>query len=158
MPSTSSPPPLVLISLPNQLSSPLALPSKLCYPTPLSLLSPFLFSKPLFSATCPPVLLVLWCQRFSGRVCSFLYTVFLTLEFIASRRLLSSWFVWPGLSRDVGLWFRACLRCQQSKFQTHVKSPVPERRFSHVHLDIVGPLSSSQGYSYILTMIHRTSR
>ena len=81
----------------------------------------------------------------------------------ASRRLLSSRFVWPGLSRDVGLWSRACLRCQQSKVQTHVKSPVPRipvpaRRFSHVHLDLVGPLPSSQGYSYILTMIDRTSR
>ena len=81
-PSTLSPLPLVLISLPCQLSSPLALLSKLCYPTPLSPLSPFLFSTPPFSATCPPVLLVLWCQRFSGRVCSFLYMVFLTLEFV----------------------------------------------------------------------------
>ena len=80
-----------------------------------------------------------------------------------SRRLLSSRFVWPRLSKDVGLWSRACLRSQQSKVQTLVKSsvpriPVPGRRFSHVHLDIVGPLPSSQGYSYILTMINRTLR
>ena len=79
-------------------------------------------------------------------------------EVRASKRLLSSRFVWPRLSRDVGLWSRACLRCQ---VQTHMKSPVPRipvpgRRFSHVHLDIVGPLPSSQGYSYILTMINRT--
>ena len=33
----------------------------------------------------------------------------------ASRRLLSAWFVWPGLSRDVGLWARTCLPCKQSK-------------------------------------------
>ena len=80
-----------------------------------------------------------------------------------SRRLISTRFVWPGLSRDVGLWTRSCLRCQQSKIQTHVKSsvpaiPVPSRRFSHVHIDIVGPLPSSQGYSYLLTMIDRTTR
>ncbi len=79
------------------------------------------------------------------------------------RRLISSRFVWPGLSRDVGLWTRSCLRCQQSKIQTHVKSSVPaihvpSRRFSHVHIDIVGPLPSSQGYSYLLTMIDRTTR
>jgi len=80
-----------------------------------------------------------------------------------SRRLISARFVWHGLSRDVGLWTRSCLRCQQSKIQTHVKSSVPaihvpSRRFSHVHIDIVGPLPSSQGYSYLLTMIDRTTR
>ena len=77
----------------------------------------------------------------------------------ASRRLLSSKIVWPGLSKDVGLWARSCLRCQQSKIQSHMKSPVPSievpgRRFSHVHLD----LPASQGFSYLLTMIDRTSR
>jgi len=35
---------------------------------------------------------------------------------------------------------------------------VPSRRFSHVHIDIVGPLPSSQNCSYILTMIDRTTR
>ena len=82
---------------------------------------------------------------------------------LAPRRLLSSRFVWPWLSRDISLWSRACLLCQRSKVQTHVRSPVPRipvpgRRLSHVHLDIVGPLPSSQGNSYILTMIDRTSR
>ena len=62
----------------------------------------------------------------------------------ASGRLLSSNFVWPGLSKDVGLWTRTCLRCQQSKI--------------HVHLDLVGLLPSSQGFSYLLAMIDRTSR
>ena len=81
----------------------------------------------------------------------------------ASRRLISARFVWPGLARDVGLWARSCLRCQQSKVQTHIHSqvpaiPVPSRRFSHVHIDIVGPLPSSQGFSYLLTMIDRTTR
>ena len=81
----------------------------------------------------------------------------------ASWRLLLSKFVWPGLSKDVGLWARSCLRCQQSKIQSHVKSPVPSievsgRRFSHVHLDLVGLLPASQGFSYLLTMIDRTFR
>ena len=35
---------------------------------------------------------------------------------------------------------------------------VPSRGFSHVHIDIVGPLPSSQNCSYILTMIDRTTR
>ena len=62
-----------------------------------------------------------------------------------SRRLVSVPFVWPGLSHDVRLWARSCLQCQRSKIQTHVKTSVlailvPSRRFSHVHIDIVGPL------------------
>ena len=58
----------------------------------------------------------------------------------------------------------SCLRCQQSKIQSHVKSTVPSidipgRHFSHLYLDDhVGPLPSSQGYNYLLTMIDRTSR
>ena len=35
---------------------------------------------------------------------------------------------------------------------------VPERRFSHVIVDIVGPLPESYGYKYILTAICRTTR
>ena len=80
----------------------------------------------------------------------------------SSLRLVSTRFVWPGLSRDVGLWARSCLQCQWSKIQIYVKTSVPailvpSRRFSHMHIDIVGPLLSSQGCSYILTMIDRTT-
>ena len=54
----------------------------------------------------------------------------------ASPRLISLKFVWPGLSCDVVLWARTCLRCQQSKTLTHVHSTVPAilvpiQRFSH---------------------------
>ena len=36
---------------------------------------------------------------------------------------------------------------------------VPSRRFSHVHLDIVGPLPTSpDGYKYLLTMVDRSTR
>ena len=81
----------------------------------------------------------------------------------ASRKLISSRFVWPGMSRDVGLWTKSCIPCQKSKISTHIHStvpsiPVPTRRFSPVHVDIVGPMPSSQGYSYLLTMIDRTTR
>ena len=58
------------------------------------------------------------------------------------------------------MWARSCLQCQRSKKQNHVKTfvpaiLVPPRRFSHVHIDIIGPLPSSQGCSYLLTMIDR---
>ncbi|XP_014211535.1 uncharacterized protein LOC106641578 [Copidosoma floridanum] len=47
--------------------------------------------------------------------------------------------------------------------QKHVKNEplqfiAPDDRFHHVHMVLVGPLNTSQGYSYILTMIDRFSR
>lgn len=34
----------------------------------------------------------------------------------------------------------------------------PDGRFDQVHIDIIGPLTPSEGYSYCLTMIDRFSR
>ena len=81
----------------------------------------------------------------------------------ASRRLISRSFVWEFLSKDVNLWAQSCLDCQRSKIQTHVKSPVlhipvPGRRFSHIHVDLVGPLPQSNGFSYLFTIIDRSTR
>ena len=36
--------------------------------------------------------------------------------------------------------------------------PVPTRRFSHIHIDLVGPLPPSEGYIHLLTIIDRTTR
>jgi transposase InsO family protein len=36
--------------------------------------------------------------------------------------------------------------------------PVPTRRFSHIHVDLVGPLLASKGFTYLFTIIDRTSR
>jgi hypothetical protein len=35
--------------------------------------------------------------------------------------------------------------------------PIPERRFSHIHVDLVGPLPPSQGCPHIFTMVNRTT-
>ena len=61
----------------------------------------------------------------------------------ASRRLVSRSFVCEFLSKNVNLWSESCLDCQQSKIQVHIKDPVlqipvPGRRFSHIHVDLVG--------------------
>ena len=48
--------------------------------------------------------------------------------------------------------------CAKNPHSTVPSIPVPSWRFSHVHVDLVGPLPSSQGYSYLLTMIDRTTR
>ena len=81
----------------------------------------------------------------------------------STRKLISARFVWPGMAKEVNEWSRSCLDCQSSKIMKHTHAPVeaiknPTRRFSHLHLDIVGPLPPSDGYSYIMTLIDRTSR
>ena len=81
----------------------------------------------------------------------------------ASRRLVSRSFVWKFLARDVSLWTQSCLDCHRSKIQTHVKAPVhqipvPGRRFSHIYVDLVGPLPQSNGFFYLFTIIDRSTR
>lgn len=78
-------------------------------------------------------------------------------------KLLTSRFVWPSIKKDVTVWTRTCIPCQRAKVNRHTKSPVhnipiPDKRFEHVHIDIVGPLPPSRGYSYCLTMIDRYTR
>jgi hypothetical protein len=77
----------------------------------------------------------------------------------ATRRLISSKYLWKGLSTDVTAWAKACLGCQQAKVHRHVQVPpqqVPARPFSHIHVDLVGPLPASKGFTYLFTIIDRT--
>jgi hypothetical protein len=82
----------------------------------------------------------------------------------ATRRLVSACFVWHGLARDMGNWCRDCQTCQHGKVSKQPAAPlqeflVPAERFSHVHVDLVGPLApSSEGHVYLLTVIDRSTR
>nr|VZI30928.1 unnamed protein product [Spirometra erinaceieuropaei] len=81
----------------------------------------------------------------------------------ATDKLLSDCFVWPGMHKDLKTRTRACIACQRSKIQRHNKAPIgtfsgPGARFSHVHLDIVGPLPLSNGCSYLLICVDRFTR
>ena len=81
----------------------------------------------------------------------------------ASKRLVSEKYVWPGMNNDVTQWVRSCLACQRSKVHRHTRSLTssflpPDSRFSHVHLDLVGPLPVVNGKRYILTCIDRFTR
>ena len=81
----------------------------------------------------------------------------------ATRRLISSRFVWRGLSNDIRAWTRSCLACQKGKISRHTKThvlpiPVPARRFSQIHVDLVGPLPCSSGFTHLFTIIDRTTR
>ena len=81
----------------------------------------------------------------------------------ATKKLVSQKFVWRGLKKDLTKWTAECQACQLSKIDKHVRAPletipVPAKRFSHIHVDLVGPLPPSQGYEYLFTIIDRTSR
>lgn len=81
----------------------------------------------------------------------------------ATRKLITDKFFWPHMNRDIGQWTKTCQICQRNKVTRHSKSeigsfPLPRTRFQHIHLDIVGPLPVSNGYSFILTLIDRYSR
>ncbi|GFW94947.1 transposon Tf2-8 polyprotein [Trichonephila clavipes] len=80
-----------------------------------------------------------------------------------SVHLMKQRFVWPSISSDVAKWARHCLACQKSKIHRHSRSPLssfqePSQRFDHVHLDLIGPLPPSNGYTYCLTMIDGFSK
>jgi hypothetical protein len=81
---------------------------------------------------------------------------------VASRRIISSRFVWCGLSSDVSPWAHGCLACQWGKIHRHTRLvqpiPISQRRFSHLHVDLVGPLQYSNNFNYIFTIIDRTSK
>ena len=82
----------------------------------------------------------------------------------ATTRLINNRFVWPGMAADVRAWCRNCENCNRAKVHIQEKTPIekipiPAARFSHVHVDIVGPYSpSKEGYTHVLTMVDRTTR
>ena len=77
--------------------------------------------------------------------------------------IISRSYVWEGMRRDILAWCRACQVCGRNKVARHTKPqilplPVPQTRFDHVHVDVVGPFPRDQDCKYILTMIDRTTR
>lgn len=124
----------------------------------------------VFSDASVPVL----CDTFANKVRPYVpqplrYKVFKMLHDAShpsgrtTKRIVTQKFVWPNMNKNIVKWSRECIPCQRSKVQRHnknplVKIPVPDNRFEHVHIDIVGPLPLSQGFRYCLTMIDRFTR
>jgi transposase InsO family protein len=80
-----------------------------------------------------------------------------------TQTLMCSKFVWHGIRRDVGEWAKTCIPCQRAKVHKHTKAPldvfqVPPRRLDHIHVDLVGPLPSSQGRTNLFTIVDRFTR
>jgi cleavage and polyadenylation specificity factor subunit 1 len=82
----------------------------------------------------------------------------------ATSRLISARFCWKGMATDITAWCRECLGCNRGKVTTQPAAPaqpipIPCRRFTHVHVDLVGPLPVSfGGFNHIFTMIDRSTR
>jgi hypothetical protein len=82
---------------------------------------------------------------------------------LASHRIISSRFVWRGLSSNITAWACGCLACQRGKIHRHTclapqPIPIPPWHFSHLHVDLVGPLQYSNSFNYFFTIIHCTSK
>ena len=81
----------------------------------------------------------------------------------ATLREISRRFVWMKMRSMVLRLARDCVDCQASKVSRHIRTPLlprppAERRFGSLHVDLVGPLPSSEGYTYIFTIIDRYTR
>ena len=76
----------------------------------------------------------------------------------ATRRLLAARAIWEGMKKDVNSWCRDCQQCSHAKVHRQPTAalatiPVLQQRFSHVHIDLVGPLlASASGFPYVFTM------
>ncbi len=81
-----------------------------------------------------------------------------------TRCMVSAHFVWKSMGRDMAAMCRFCQQCKRGKIHKQPAAPLqaiplPARKFSHVHMDLVGPLTaSSGGHVYLLTIINRSTR
>lgn len=64
-------------------------------------------------------------------------------------KTLTAKFIWSSIKKDTKEWARQCLQCQRSKIHRHTRNPplhtaIPNSRFQHVHIDVIGSLSEIQ--------------
>ena len=81
----------------------------------------------------------------------------------ATIKLVKQKYVWDSINKDIKNWALTCIPCQKAKIIRHTETGIgtfsqPNRRFGHIHVDIVGPLPISQGCKYIFTIIDRSTR
>ena len=72
-------------------------------------------------------------------------------------------YYWPNMRKDISLFVKTCHHCQACKINKSVmpatkQLQVPDRRFSELQIDVVGPLPESEGMRYLLTILDRTTR
>ena len=66
---------------------------------------------------------------------------------------------WQGIIKDVVRWTQLCAVCHKAKMHVHTNMPLerltaPTKRFSNIHIDLVGPLHPPcEGKNTLLTTI-----
>ena len=77
-----------------------------------------------------------------------------------TKRMILARFTWPKAGQNIKFWCEECLQCQQNKISRHIKPRTCQfndgiTRFSHIHLDIVGPLSAvpDSPHRYLVTFL-----
>jgi hypothetical protein len=78
-------------------------------------------------------------------------------------KLVAQRFVWPGVQKGCRTWARACQACQRSKVYSHTVTPLRDFTlraacFRHIHIDLIGPLPISAGFTYCLTAVDSFTR
>ena len=78
----------------------------------------------------------------------------------ATQHLITARYVWPGINGDV---LNGPKHICIVNSPRHTVAPtgtfmMPDSRFDNIHIDIVGPLPPSRGYTYLLTCIDRFTR
>lgn len=81
----------------------------------------------------------------------------------STRKMVAQKYFWPNLNKDVSTWEKTCIQCQKSKVNRHTFSQFdnfpPGNRFEQIHVDIIGPLPTSQdGFRYCVTIIDLFTR
>ena len=80
----------------------------------------------------------------------------------SSQTRIGAEYYWPSLKADVKKYVKCCNTCNKVKAGKKLVNTgdfeVPDKRFSHVMVDLVGPLPESYGHRFLLTAICRTSR
>lgn len=81
----------------------------------------------------------------------------------ATVKLITQRFVWKDMKKDIARWVNNCSNCQRAKVGRHNKAALqkfnlPNQRFEHINVDIIGPLPTSNNYRYCLTCIDRFTR
>ena len=67
--------------------------------------------------------------------------------------------MWPDINVDVRRWARYCTQCQKAKVHRHTSTALSPFRTPDAHfdciVDLVGPLPTLKGYTYIHTCMDR---
>ena len=66
------------------------------------------------------------------------------------------------MAKNIREWAHRCDACQRCKIHWYTKTalgnfPQPQRRFSHIHVDIVGAFPASNEFCYLLTITDRST-